>query len=94
MTIFHEQEGYPITSLCYLLDLPRSSCYYAQRASNDRPVDREENELRQTIEAVASEFATYGNIPAIWDGSRRVTQELRRRPYEWMFSLAPSEGGI
>jgi len=74
-TIFHEQEGYPITSLCCLLDLPRSSCYY-------RPLEREENELRQTIEAVASEFATYGNIPAIWDASRRVTQELRRPPYE------------
>ncbi len=67
VTIFHEQEGYPITSLCCLLDLPRSSCYY-------RPVEREEDDLRQTIEAVASEFATYG--------SRRVTHELRRPPYE------------
>jgi putative transposase len=67
VTIFHDQEGHPITSLCCLLDLPRSSCYY-------RPLERKENELRQAIEAVASEFATYG--------SRRVTQELRRPPYE------------
>ena len=54
-------------SLCHLLDLPRSSYYY-------HPVKREEDELRQAIEAVTSRFVTYG--------SRRVTQELRRPPYE------------
>ncbi len=35
---------------------------------------QKEDKLRQTIEAVASRFVTYG--------SRRVTQELRRPPYE------------
>ena len=67
MSLFHEQEGYPVRNLCQLLDLPRSSCYY-------RPVKRKEEELRQAIEAVASKFVTYG--------SRRVTQELRRPPCE------------
>lgn len=65
--MFHKQEKYPVRSLCRLLDLPRSSCYY-------RPAKREENELQQAIEAVASRFVTYG--------SRRVTHELRRPPYE------------
>ena len=67
VSLFHKQEGYPVRSLCGLLDLPRSSCYY-------RPVKREENEVRQAIETVASMFITYG--------TRRVTHELRRAPYE------------
>ena len=65
--MFHEQEGCPVASLFRLLDLSRSSCYYQQ-------VKREENKLREAIEAVAAEFATYGN--------RRVTKELRRPPYK------------
>lgn len=64
--LFHKQEGYPVRSLCALLDLPRSSCYY-------RPVRREEHEIRKAIKSVASKFVTYG--------SRRVTQQLRRPPY-------------
>ncbi len=65
--MFREQEGYPVASLCSLLALPRSSYYY-------QPVKRDERELREAVEEVASEFVTYG--------SRRVTQELRRPPHE------------
>ena len=65
--MFDEQEGYPVASLCWLLALPRSSYYH-------QPVERDENELRGAVDAVAAEFVTYG--------SRRVTQELRRPPHE------------
>lgn len=69
--MFHEQEGYPVASLCRQLDLSRSSYYH-------QPVERDENELRQAVEAVAAEYVTYG--------SRRVTQELRRPPHEMIIN--------
>ena len=65
----HEQEGYPIASLCRVLALPRSSHYY-------RPVAKDESQLRAAIEAIAGRFPTYG--------SRRITQQLRRLPYAWL----------
>ena len=58
--------AYPITILCRVLDLPRSTQYY-------QPVERNEADLRQALEAVAQEFPTYG--------SRRLSQQVRRAPY-------------
>ncbi len=63
----HRNHHYPVTALCQLLDLPRSSYYY-------QPVERDDAVLCQTIESVAAEFPTYG--------SRRITQQLRRPPYQ------------
>jgi transposase InsO family protein len=57
---------YPITVLCQVLDLSRSTQYY-------QPVVRNEAELRQALEATAQAFPTYG--------SRRLTQQVRRAPY-------------
>lgn len=65
--MFHEQEGYPVASLCRLLALSRSSYYYQMIA-------RDESDLRRDIEAVAAEFVKYG--------SRRVTKQLIRPPYK------------
>ena len=56
----------PITVLCRVLDLPRSTQYY-------QSIGRDEAELRQALEAAAQEFPTYG--------SRRLTQQVRRLPY-------------
>ena len=58
--------AYPITILCRVLDLPRSTQYY-------QPVDRDEADLRQALEAAAQQFPTYG--------SRRLSQQVRRAPY-------------
>ncbi len=63
----HRNHLYPVAALCQLLDLPRSSYYY-------QPVERDDAVLCQTIESVAAEFPTYG--------SRRITQQLRRPPYQ------------
>ncbi len=65
--MFSQQDGYLVATLCQLLDLPRSSYYY-------RPVAIDERELQAAIEAVAGKYPTYG--------SRRVTQQLRRPPYQ------------
>ena len=69
--MFHEQEGYPVASLCQLLSLSRSSYYY-------KMIERDESELRRDIEAVATEFVKYG--------SRRVTKQLRRPPYRMVIN--------
>ena len=63
----HRTHSYPVSALCELLGLPRSSYYY-------RPTERDDAALRQAIESVAAEFPTYG--------SRRITQQLRRPPYQ------------
>ena len=63
----NQEYSYPVTALCQLLDLPRSSYYY-------HPAEREDALLRQAIESIAAEFPTYG--------SRRITQQLRRPPYQ------------
>jgi putative transposase len=57
---------YPLTSLCRVLALPRSTLYYQAHPRDDR-------EVRQAIEAVAQQFPTYG--------SRRVAAQVRRAPY-------------
>jgi putative transposase len=67
VTELNQKYSYPITALCELLDLPRSSYYY-------RPRERDDATLRQAIETIAAEFPTYG--------SRRITQQLRRPPYQ------------
>ena len=56
---------YPITVVCRVLDLARSTQYY-------QPVVRDEGELRQALETAAQQFPTYG--------SRRLTQQVRRAP--------------
>jgi transposase InsO family protein len=60
-------EGYPITSVCELLDLPRSTYYY-------QPEQADEMELKAAIEDLVGQFPTYG--------TRRITHQLRRSPYK------------
>jgi len=57
---------YPVTLLCALLPVSRSSYYYAARAP-------EETTVRQALEKLAAEFPT--------SGSRRLTAQLRRAPF-------------
>jgi len=59
--------GYTISIACTVLDLPRSSYYYHSSR-------QDECELEEAIEQVAGKFPTYG--------TRRVSQQLRRSPYE------------
>lgn len=54
---------YPVQLICEVLALPRSSYYYAA-------VEREEADLKASIERVATQFPTYG--------SRRVAAQLKR----------------
>ncbi len=58
--------AYPISVVCRVLDLPRSTHYY-------QPVVRDEAEVRQALEAAAQQFPTYG--------SRRRAQQVRRAPF-------------
>jgi putative transposase len=58
--------AYPITVLCRVLKLPRSTQYY-------QPVVRDEADLRHALETAAQQFPTYG--------SRRLSQQVRRPPY-------------
>ncbi len=60
-------EGYPVTVVCDVLSLPRSTFYHEGQ-------EPDEQRLREAIEDVIREFPTYG--------SRRVAQQLRRPPYE------------
>ncbi len=57
---------YPITMVCQVLGLPRSSHYY-------RPAVADDGEIRHALEDVAQQFPTYG--------SRRLTAQVRRAPY-------------
>jgi len=65
--MLNEQDGYPVSTACELLDLPHSTYYY-------RPVEVDECELEAAIEEIAGQFPVYG--------TRRVAQQLRRSPYE------------
>ena len=65
--MLNEQDGYPVSTACELLDLPHSTYYY-------RPVEVDECELEAAIEEIAGQFPVYG--------TRRVAQQLRRPPYE------------
>jgi transposase InsO family protein len=59
-------EPYPVRAICRVLDLPRSTYYHRSKESDDL-------RQREAIEAIVQEFPTYG--------SRRVTKQLRRSPY-------------
>jgi putative transposase len=57
------REHYPISLLCEVLGLPRSSAYYEPRPDEDRP-------LREALIEVAGAWPTYGY--------RRLTKQLQR----------------
>jgi transposase InsO family protein len=57
------REHYPITRLCEVLGLPRSTAYYEPRPGEDRP-------LRDALIEVAGQWPTYGY--------RRLTKQLQR----------------
>jgi transposase InsO family protein len=61
-----EQEGYPVSIACDLLEIAPSTYYY-------RPVESDESELEEAIEEIAGQFPVYG--------TRRITNQLRRSPY-------------
>ena len=61
-----DQEAYPVSVACDLLELSPSTYYY-------RPVQSDESELEAAIEEIAGQYPIYG--------SRRVTNQLRRFPY-------------
>lgn len=64
----HDEQDVPVTVVCKVLRLARSTYYRrAQRA--------DEHELQTAITSVAGQWPTYG--------SRRITQQLRRAPYQW-----------
>jgi len=56
-------EAYPVTLVCQVLAVPRSSYYY-------RLVKRDERDLKVAIEELAGQWPTYGY--------RRITAELQR----------------
>ncbi len=58
---------YPVSLLCDLLAVSRSSSYY-------QPAEANESELREAVNQLAAQFPTYG--------SRRLAAQLRRAPYE------------
>jgi putative transposase len=57
---------YPLTRICQVLDLPRSTRYYHATPRADQPV-------RQALLSVVQQFPTYG--------SRRLTAQVRRAPH-------------
>ena len=59
-------EGFPVTVVCDVLSLPRSTYYHVAQAPDEK-------RLREAIEDVIREFPTYG--------SRRVDKQLRRPPH-------------
>lgn len=62
MLLFREQ--FPITMLCEVLGLPRSSAYYQPRPREDRPV-------REALMELAGQWPTYGY--------RRLSAQLKRQ---------------
>lgn len=46
-------QTFPVTLVCQVLDLPRSSYYY-------QPVERNEGDLKAAIEKLAGQWPTYG----------------------------------
>lgn len=68
-TVAHQMQmaGYPLTMVCKVLDLARSTYYY-------QPVPGDEKELGAAITALVGEFPCYG--------TRRITHQLRRPPYQ------------
>lgn len=60
-------EEYPVTAVCQVLDVPRSSYYY-------QSVAKDEGELKAAIKKVVGEWPTYGY--------RRVTSQLKREEWQ------------
>lgn len=60
-------QAFPVTLVCQVLDLPRSSYYY-------QPVERNEGDLKAAIEKLAGQWPTYGY--------RRITAELQRAEWD------------
>lgn len=65
--MLREEAGYPVEVLCQVLELPRSTYYYQTKPAS-------EGKLEKAIKEIAGQFPTYG--------TRRVTHQLRRAPYE------------
>ena len=63
------RQTYPVSVLCDLLGLSRSSYYYSSQPAADET-------LAQAIREVVGQWPTYGY--------RRVTAHLRRAPYGWV----------
>ena len=61
------KSDYPISMLCDLLTVSRSSFYY-------QPAEADESDLREAVNQLAAQFPTYG--------SRRLAAQLRRAPYK------------
>ena len=61
------QEGYPITMTCDLLELSQSTYYY-------KAVQVDESALENAMEEIAGQFPTYG--------TRRMAKQLQRPPHE------------
>jgi transposase InsO family protein len=61
------EQGYSAATVCELLEISRSTFYY-------KTVQPDESELKDAIEEIAGLYPTYG--------SRRITHQLRRPPYE------------
>ena len=59
------KNDYPISLLCDLLTISRSSFYY-------QPTEADESKLREAINQLAAEFPIYG--------SRQLAAQLRREP--------------
>jgi transposase InsO family protein len=68
VSLLSDQEGYPVSVACDLLELAPSTYYY-------QPVQRDESELEAAIEEIAGQFPLYG--------TRRVTNQLRRSPHRF-----------
>jgi transposase InsO family protein len=65
----HEQAAYPVTVICRVLEVARSTVYYEAKPKHEQA-------LRGAIEALAGQFPTYG--------SRRVAKQLRREPHDML----------
>jgi transposase InsO family protein len=68
VSLLSDQEGYPVSVACDLLELAPSTYYY-------QPVQSDESELEAAIEEIAGQFPIYG--------TRRVTNQLRRSPHRF-----------
>ena len=62
-----EQAGYPVSAICQVLDVARSTVYYEHKLGDEQV-------LRAAVQSVCGVFPTYG--------SRRVAKQLRRSPYQ------------
>ena len=62
-----KEQEYPLSVICDVLNMGRSTYYYKR-------VDQDESDLEEAIETVTGKYTKYG--------TRRVSQELRRAPYQ------------